>query len=351
MPLFEIGESNQPVPFRQLSGGAELYEKEIEDLLWESFEELTGETLFRVARQPSISGGRPDIVALDHDARVIVVEIKRDVDRGQLAQCLEYAGWARTTNLDELAGMYHRGPDHFFTDWQDFTGSDTPVRIRRSPRLILVARDFHGRTGSAFDFLIENGLPVKLIHVSVYEDQQGRRFVDVEGEHEPEFSASGPEEGGTQVADPTKIEGRRVRLTDLVDAGVLQPGQTLVWNHPQVGATHRATVTDAGALRLEDGRTFAAPSTAAIEAAGGGSFDGWYAWRLHGEGGETLHELRVACVEALQDAGSTESDSTEQPAQAPSAPEAKESDGVAGAVSPNFPEPPDWVQPSATERN
>ena len=51
------------------------------------------------------------MVALDHAARVIVIEIKRDVDRGRLAQCLEYAGWARTTNLDELAGMYHRGPE------------------------------------------------------------------------------------------------------------------------------------------------------------------------------------------------------------------------------------------------
>jgi Restriction Enzyme Adenine Methylase Associated len=230
------------------------------------------------------------------------------VDRGQLAQCLEYAGWARTTNLDELAGMYHRGEIDFFTDWQDFTGSDTPVRIRRSPRLILVARDFHGRTGSAFEFLIENGLPVKLIRVSIYEDQQERRFVDVEGEHEPEFPAGGADEGGTQVEDPTKIEGRRVRLTDLVDAGVLRPGHNLVWDRPQLGATYRATVTDQASLRLEDGRAFSAPSRAAIEAAGGGSYDGWYAWRVDDDRRESLHELRVRCVRALQRKGDEEED-------------------------------------------
>lgn len=177
MPLFEIGEPEQLVPFRKLTGGADLYEREIEDLLWENFEDLTGEALFRVARQPNIvGGGRPDMVALDHAARVVVVEIKRDVDRGQLAQCLEYAGWARTTNLDEVAGIYHSGPSAFFADWQNFTDSTTPVRIRRSPRLLLVARDFHGRTGSAFEFLIENGLPVKLIRVSMYEDQGGRAW-------------------------------------------------------------------------------------------------------------------------------------------------------------------------------
>jgi hypothetical protein len=73
VPLFEIAGSDQLVPFRQLSGGADLYESEIEDLLWDNFEELTGETFFRVARQPMIAGGRPDMVALDHDARVVVI--------------------------------------------------------------------------------------------------------------------------------------------------------------------------------------------------------------------------------------------------------------------------------------
>ena len=178
------------------------------------------------------------------------------------------------------------------------TNSSAPVRIRRSPRLILVARDFHGRTGSAFEFLIENGLPVKLVRVSLYEDQEGRRFVDVEGEHEPEFPSEGPEEGGTETVDPTKIGGRRVRLSDLVDAGMLTPGQGLVWDRPRLGASYRATVTDSGGLRLDDGREFAAPSRAAMEAASIPACDGWYCWRIDGGAGELLHDLRVQCVAA-----------------------------------------------------
>jgi hypothetical protein len=274
MPLFEIFDNNELVPFRQLAGGVELYESEIEDLLWSNLEELTGDALFPVARQAVIAGGRPDIVALDHDARVVVLEVKRDVDRGQLAQCLEYAGWARTTNLDELAGIYHRGPGEFFADWQNFTDSAAPVRIRRSPRLMLVARDFHGRTGSAFEFLIENGLPVKVMRIAIYEDQAGRRFVDVEGEHEPEFPADGPEEGGTEAVDPTKIDGRRMRLADLVDAGLLRADDALVWERPRLGATYRASMTADGGIRLDDGRTFASPSRAAMEAADVPAYDG-----------------------------------------------------------------------------
>jgi RecB family endonuclease NucS len=89
MPLFEVQDGHQLVPFRQRRGGVDLYEREIEDLLWENLQDLTGESLFPVTRQAQIIGGRPDIVALDRDARVVVIEVKRDVDRGQLAQCLE----------------------------------------------------------------------------------------------------------------------------------------------------------------------------------------------------------------------------------------------------------------------
>lgn len=107
MPLFEIDSAGDLVPFRRLRGGADLYEREIEDLAWANSEEIIGETLFLVQRQPVLQhGGRPDIVALDRDARVVVIEVKREFDRSQLAQCLEYAGWARRTNLDELAQMY-----------------------------------------------------------------------------------------------------------------------------------------------------------------------------------------------------------------------------------------------------
>jgi RecB family endonuclease NucS len=98
MPLYEIG-ADELIPFRRLRASADLYEREIETLMWGNLEAFAGEDLFPIARQPTIrGGGRPDIVALDESGRVVLVEIKRDVDRAQLAQCLEYAGWARTTN-------------------------------------------------------------------------------------------------------------------------------------------------------------------------------------------------------------------------------------------------------------
>ncbi len=292
MPLFEIDGNSELVPFRSLRGGTDLYERHIEDLLWANLEEFTGESLFPVARQPKVAaGGIPDIVALDTKGNVVVVEVKRDVDRGQLAQCLEYAGWARRTNLDELARIYHRGASAFFEDWQAFTESTTPVVLSRGPRLMLVARDFQGRTESAFEFLIENGLPVALIRVALYEDQEGRRFLDVEGDHEPDFAAP---DGTESRVDHTKIAGRRVRVSDLLEAGLVEAGDGLVWERPRLGKTYRAVILENGSIQLEDDRTFSSPSRAAMEAADIPACDGWYAWKLPRLDGQSLHDRRIA---------------------------------------------------------
>lgn len=307
MPLYEIASGEALVPFRQLRGGAELYERELEQLLWDNPDDFTGEPLFRIARQPTVgAGGRPDIVALDSSAHVVVIEIKRDVDRGQLAQCLEYAGWARGTNLDELASLYHLGPERFFGDWQGFTESDNPVVISRPPRLLLVARDFHGRTGAAFEFLAENGLPVGVVQVSIYEDQGGRRFVDVtlEGGDPPLDDAPGPT---ARARVEQTISGRRIRVSDLLDAGLLEAGQELVWERPRLGQTYRATVAENGSLVIPDGRTFSSPSGAACEAASIPAYDGWYAWTADGV---ALKDLRAELVEGLAtepDAGPADS--------------------------------------------
>lgn len=294
MPLFEIAQE-ELVPFRQLRGTSDLYESEIERLMWANIEEFTGESLFPIARQPTIrGGGRPDIVAIDESARVVVIEIKRAIERSQLAQCLEYAGWARTTNLDEVAGMYHRGPDSFFTDWQDFTASETPVVINPSPRLVLVARDYQDRTASALDFLVENGLPITVITVSIYEDASGRRFVDVEGdtEYEPPIPGDGTAKPKTSRRAYSKINGRRITIADLLEHGLLQAGEELVWRRPQIGTEYRVTITEDGYLELDDGTRSASPSLAAIRASGAAAVDGWMAWRVPSHGGVLLNEVR-----------------------------------------------------------
>lgn len=277
MALVEINEEQGLVPFRQLRGGADLYEIEIESLLWDNLQDLTEELLFPVRRQaPIAGGGYPDIVALDSTGAVVVIEVKRSVDRSQLAQCLEYAGWARTTSLDELAGFYHGGPAKFWADWMAFTGSEQPRLVNRAPRLIIVARSLDDRTGSAVEFLRTNGVPITVLRMGMFEDAAGRRFLDAELEGDSAVRAT-----STPARTPTLPRSRAVfsvSVADLVGAGLLQPGETLEWPRPRLGVVLTCTVEADGTLRLPNGASYGAPSTAATHAAGGGSFDGWECW-------------------------------------------------------------------------
>jgi len=293
MPLFEVG-PDQLVPFRRVQAGPDLYEREIEELLWRNLDAFVGRPLFPVARQAQLGGGLiADVVAMDRIGRVHVIEVKRDVDRRQLAQCLEYAGWARNTNLDEIAGLFHDGADEFFAAWTEFTGTTAPLRIERPPQLVLVARDFDERTHSALAYLTENSLPVTVLRVTLYEDGDHRRFVDVDADHEPEIPFSDVA-GEPAVAKAGRarfeIDGRRVQMSDLLDAGLLHAGDALTWDRTRIGQAYSAVVTDAGSIVLADGRTFASPSRAAAEAAEVPAYDGWYAWRTRG--GQRLGDLR-----------------------------------------------------------
>jgi hypothetical protein len=297
VPLFEV--TNKTLThIRTVRAGADLYEKEIEDLLWDNLEPILGETLFPVARQPRlVNGGIPDIVALDESGRVVVIEVKRDVDRGQLAQCLEYAGWARTTSLDELAGLYAPGPAAFFQDWQQFTDSTTPMVLMPSPRLVLVAHDFHGRTRSALDFLQENHLPITVYPVTIYEDATGRRFVDVEAEHDPAAATASTKAAETRTApNMVLFNGRRCQVSDLLDHGLIEVDEEVVWTRPRLGQTYKARILANGDVELSDGRALATPSQAACVAADIPAYDGWHAWHLPRLGGVALDELRQRLV-------------------------------------------------------
>jgi CBS domain-containing protein len=75
------------------------------------------------------------------------------------------------------------------------------------------------------------------------------------------------------------IGGRRVRVSDLLDAGLIQAGTKLRFERSRIGVIYNATVTDKGRIRLEpDGEEFRSPSRAAMVAAGMRAVDGWRAW-------------------------------------------------------------------------
>lgn len=86
------------------------------------------------------------------------------------------------------------------------------------------------------------------------------------------------------------VDGRRVRLADLLRADLLRAGAQLEFHRVRVDERHQATVLPDGRLRLGNGQAYGSPSLAA-GAAIGGPVDGWYAWRVV-ETGDLLAHLR-----------------------------------------------------------
>lgn len=75
------------------------------------------------------------------------------------------------------------------------------------------------------------------------------------------------------------IGGRRVTVSDLLTAGLLQAGTKLRFKRKRIRKVYEATVTETGRIRLEpDGQEFRTPSRAAAVAAGMRAVDGWRAW-------------------------------------------------------------------------
>ena len=101
-------------------------------------------------------------------------------------------------------------------------------------------------------------------------------------------------DGGDDGAGRAAHGSKRVTIAQIVAAGLLVPGETLVWERPRKGERWTAAVTDDGRFRLEDGSSYTSP-TAAARAAGGSS-GGLDVWRRSADGrklGDIWKEYRL----------------------------------------------------------
>lgn len=126
--------------------------------------------------------------------------------------------------------------------------------------------------------------------------------------HVPAFEQPGAASMDDSRRNMRLLDGRRVQVKDLLDSGLLHAGAVLEFRRPRSGEVHSAEVSPAGRLQLQDGREFAAPSRAAMEAAGLRAIDGWIVWTVAGTS-TTLFDLRKALLESAT--GLTEADDHE----------------------------------------
>lgn len=70
------------------------------------------------------------------------------------------------------------------------------------------------------------------------------------------------------------------KVIDLVDRGLLRPGQELIWNRRVAKQVHIAIVNQDGTISTADGVKHKTPSGAAKHLNGNKPVDGWLAWKI-----------------------------------------------------------------------
>lgn len=87
----------------------------------------------------------------------------------------------------------------------------------------------------------------------------------------------------------------RIGMSDLLEAGLLSEGDTLVGRRPGVDKAATAIVLGDGDIRLESGDQFGALSSAAMSLGLGVVINGWTFW-VHEKSGQSMAELRRAAA-------------------------------------------------------
>ena len=179
MPLFEVGPDGL-VPLQRLDQAVGDFDRQIEDALWRDPDPVYGSRLLRIQQRPTLSGGgHPTMIAVDSDGRLVIIHARQRVDRNELAECLEYFGWARAASLEELASLYWRGEAVFRNDWKRFADDEGITKLAPDPKLVLVAGELADRTTATFQLLVENGLPLSVSTLGVWRSSVGTLLLDI----------------------------------------------------------------------------------------------------------------------------------------------------------------------------
>ena len=125
-------------------------------------------------------GGFIDILALDSDAQVHVIELKRGrAPRDVVAQTHDYGSWAASLTLDEVATLY--AEHHEAADLEDAFAErfaqPLPDVFNPDQQLTVVASNLDAASDRIIEYLAERfGVPINAVFFRYFEDA-GRRYL------------------------------------------------------------------------------------------------------------------------------------------------------------------------------
>jgi hypothetical protein len=210
MSLWRVSEAG-PVPVHE---AAVAQEKNLEDWLV-SDPTILGTQLLLIGRQVATSfGGFIDILAIDADARVHVLELKRDkTPREVVAQLLDYASWVRQLTQDDLASIFSDkvGGD-LAQAFAEFFPNPFPDVVNADQQLTIVAAALDPASERIVEFLAdEYGVPINAIFFRMFQDG-GNQYLGRTWLIDP----------GKSAASPARVARGKIRPWNGTDFYVVQ---------------------------------------------------------------------------------------------------------------------------------
>lgn len=131
---------------------------------------------------------RIDLLGIDREANLVVIELKRTEDGGQMElQAIRYAAMVSKMTFDKVAEVLaahltaHERPDNARELLLDFLSWETPdeERFAQDVRIVLASAEFSRELTSAVLWLNEHGLDIRCVRLRPHTDGT-RVFVDVQ---------------------------------------------------------------------------------------------------------------------------------------------------------------------------
>jgi hypothetical protein len=191
MPLYEVT-SDHFKKFEETSfGAASIRERtDLQRLLRNQIEVITPEVMVIAEEfgEWEDSRRRIDLLAVDKNANLVVIELKRTEDGGHMElQALRYAAMVSTMTFDEAVAAYGSYPERLDREADpqqellDFLGWDEPDEnhFAEDVRIVLVSAEFSKELTTTVLWLNDQGLDLRCVRMKPYNDN-GRTLVDVQ---------------------------------------------------------------------------------------------------------------------------------------------------------------------------
>lgn len=145
---------------------------------------ILGEDLLIIAKELELpSRGRLDLLAIDREASLVIIELKRD-DSGSNAdwQAIKYASYCSAFTDEEiheaLALRRDITKEAAKELVEEFIGGTDPESLNEKQRIILASKEFHSDVVSAALWLIEQGIQVQCVRLEPFVDETGGIFIN-----------------------------------------------------------------------------------------------------------------------------------------------------------------------------